>query len=481
MGYGRPLPTTFEFIERVALAHPHKLAVVEGRHGWTYEAVFAQLVRLSRALDQLGVRRGQRVAVSRPGFCLQLLLLIACENLGAVPAPFHAEGDPDAQALFGLCDRVLSEKPQDVPAGKLFHLMDEAWLRQVAAIDPDDGRPCPRVVTAMDEPQRLSRTSGSTGRSRFMLLTRELQDNWIRGVAVTNAYGPDTRLLVGGPLVINSAYSRSCGCLRLGATVLSLEGGQLEGIAITHIWSLPMHLERLLSQLPPGFARRDHVVVGTVGGFMPPGLRQRTLQFFGGGIINRYGTNEVGNVCDNLDASGTGLLGPGVELRIVDEDGRELPPGEIGRIAVRTSVMVDGYLDDPEATKAAFRDGWFHSGDWGALVGPRLLRLAGRHDDLMNVGGIKVPAAQLADRIRELLQLEDCAVMAVNLHGGATTVGVAVVTKPGAPPPDLAALQDALPLGASTEAQVLQLKELPRLQGGKLDRRALHRLFAATA
>ena len=53
MGYGRPLPSTFEFIERAALAHPQKLAVVEGRQGWTYEAVFAQLVRLSRAFDEL--------------------------------------------------------------------------------------------------------------------------------------------------------------------------------------------------------------------------------------------------------------------------------------------------------------------------------------------------------------------------------------------------------------------------------------------
>lgn len=479
MGQGRPLPTTFEFIERAALADPRKLAVVDGRQGWTYEAVFAQLVRLSRALDALGIRRGQRVAVSGPGFCIHLLLLIACENLGAVPAPFHAKDDPDAQALFGLVDAVLSESPQVVPAGVSFQLMDEAWFQQVAAIDPLDGQPCPRVAPAMDEPQRLSRTSGSTGRSRFMLLTREVQDNWIRGIETRHAYTPATQLLVAGPLVINSVYSRSCACLRLGATVLSVPGQQLDGIAITHVWALPMQLEQLLDQLPPGFARREHVRVGTVGGFMPPGLRQRTQQAFGGGIVNRYGANEVGNLCDDLDASGCGLLGPGVDLRIVDEDGRELPAGEIGRIVVRTPLMVDGYLGDPEATEDAFRGGWFHSGDWGALAGPRRLRLAGRHDDLLSVGGIKVPAAQVADRVRDLLKLRDCAVMAVNLHGGATTVGIVLVPEPGAPAPDMAALRNALPLGAGTEAQVLQLEALPRLAGGKLDRRALHRLFAA--
>lgn len=478
MGYGRPMPTTFEYIERAALAHPRKLAVVQGRQGWTYEAVFAQLVRLSRALEGLGVRPGERVAVSAPGFCIHLLLLIACENLGAVPAPFHAQGDPDAQALFGLVDRVLSESPQQVPGGVAFQLLDEAWFAQVAAIDPADGQPCPRVAVPMDQPQRLSRTSGSTGRSRFMLLSRELQDNWIRGIAGA-AYGPDTQLLVCGPLVVNSTYSRSCACLRLGATVLSLAGDQLEGVAITHVWALPMQLEQLLSQLPAGFVRRDHVKVGTVGGFMPPALRARTLQAFGGGIVNRYGANEVGNVCDNLDASGTGLLGPGVELRIVDEEGRDLPAGEIGRIVVRTPTMVDGYLDDPEATQAAFRDGWFHSGDWGCRVGPRLLRLAGRHDDLVNAGGIKLPALQLADRVRDALGLADCAVMAVNLHGGATTVGIALVPRPGAPAPDMAALRQVLALGPTLEAQVLKLGELPRLPGGKLDRRALHRLFAA--
>jgi malonyl-CoA/methylmalonyl-CoA synthetase len=200
---------------------------------------------------------------------------------------------------------------------------------------------------------------------------------------------------------------------------------------------------------------------------------------FGGRIASRYGANETTGICDDLDANGVGVVSAGVDIKIVDEAGQAVPQGELGIIAVRTPGMAQSYIDEPEASAAAFRDGWFYSGDWGVLLAPRVLRLAGRHDDLINAGGIKMPAAQVEAQVRELVQPQDCAVLAINLDGGAISLGVALVLDT----PDRNAvrrkLAGELKLGATIGAKVIFLPKLPRTHNGKIDRVALHRLFEA--
>ncbi|HEY8048211.1 MAG TPA: hypothetical protein VIE63_03490, partial [Ramlibacter sp.] len=156
-----------------------------------------------------------------------------------------------------------------------------------------------------------------------------------------------------------------------------------------------------------------------------------------------------------------------------------LPHGQLGMIAVRTPGMAEEYIGDPEASRNAFRDGWFHSGDWGTLVGPRVLRLAGRFDDLVNIGGVKVAAAGIEAKVRELVHPRDCAVLAINLDGGATTLGIALVMETPVRDEVRRAIAQHLEVGATVGARVLFLPALPRMGNGKIDRVAIHRLFEA--
>jgi acyl-coenzyme A synthetase/AMP-(fatty) acid ligase len=140
--------------------------------------------------------------------------------------------------------------------------------------------------------------------------------------------------------------------------------------------------------------------------------------------------------------------------------------------------MAAAYVDDEPASQAAFRDGWFYSGDWGALIQPRLLRLAGRSDDLVNIGGIKLPAAQLEARVRELCPGSDCAVLAVNLDAGAIELGVAVTGDPAVPTAALTArLERELIAGRAVGVRLIFVAALPRMTNGKLDRVGLQRLL----
>ncbi|QJW84117.1 AMP-binding protein [Ramlibacter terrae] len=276
--------------------------------------------------------------------------------------------------------------PHPVPPGVRFHLTDVAFARQLA--QPLGAERPQWSPLELHEPQRITRTSGSSGRSKFMLLARAAQEQWVATGTEKLTYVPGARLLVLAPFVTNGALARSSACLRRGAMVIGGgTGATVAELAPTHIWGLPAHVERLLRELPPGYTSPRPVDVATVGGVMAPSLRQEAARVFGGWIKNRYGSNEVGGICEEIGTDGVGLLCAGAEVRILAPDGSVLPPGETGTIAVRTSMMASGYLDLPDDTAASFRDGWFVSSDVGAIVGHRRLRLLGRKDDLVNIGG----------------------------------------------------------------------------------------------
>jgi acyl-coenzyme A synthetase/AMP-(fatty) acid ligase len=313
-----------------------------------------------------------------------------------------------------------------------------------------------------------------------MLARRQAQEWWIRIATETWRWpmGPDARLLLLAPPVVNAAYCRASACLRQGGMLLAGPGSDIAAMEPTHIIGLPAQLERLLAELPAGYAPPRPVNIATFGGAIAPALRRRAEALFGSTMFNRYGTNEAGVLSDELDASGCGVVRAGVDVRIVDEQGRELPPGVDGIVAVRSPGMAEAYLERPEESAAAFRDGWFVSSDIGVLVGERRLRLLGRRDDLVNIGGIKAPAAQLEAALREQPAIADCCAQTVHLDDGSTTLALALVLAPGASR-ELAAAQvrQALaPLPGATVRTII-LPALPQGPGGKVDRLALLRQF----
>ncbi|NML46511.1 acyl--CoA ligase [Ramlibacter sp. G-1-2-2] len=473
----RPPPSTAEILEEAALRDPLRPAFQEEGALLEVGQFYGMVAQCALWLQRLGVRRGERVAIAGPGYGVQLVLLLAAEGLGAVIASFNAEADPDASFLFSQVQWVFAARPQQVPAGVRFQLLDEALARAWAQPLGQE-RPAWNAQ-ALGEPQRISRTSGSTGTSKFMLLSRAAQEHWIETGREKRTFGPGTRSLMLAPLVMNAALTRCSVCLRRGGMVLApAHGGVLPQLLPTHAWGLPMHLERLLAEAPAGWVSPHPVQVSVLGGAMAPALREQVLRVFHGWTRNRYGSNEAGAICEELDATGTGLLAPGVDVRILGPDGGELPPGEAGRIAVRTPALVDGYLERPEETAQCFQDGWFLSGDAGLLVGPRQLRLLGRQDDLLDLAGIKVPASQLEAALRAQPTIADCAVQALHSGAGAVTLGLALVLAPDARQEDVGPqVHEALRAQPNTRAQLLVLPALPRLQNGKVDRMALLRRF----
>jgi acyl-coenzyme A synthetase/AMP-(fatty) acid ligase len=326
----------------------------------------------------------------------------------------------------------------------------------------------------------MVRTSGSSGPSKFMLLSRQSQEWWIRLTQERHgsAMDGDSRYLMLSPLVINAGYTRASACLREGGMVMTGEGKEFASLAATHVTGLPLQMDAFLREVPAGTRASRPTWVTTFGGAPTPELRARVEAVFGDALRSAYGSNETGAVCHDLDAAGDGWVRAGVDVRVLDAQGQDLPQGASGILAIRTPAVPQGYLGRPEETAAAFRDGWFVSGDVGVLLAPRRLRLLGRHDALVNIAGLKVPALQLEQALVAQATIADAAVVAVNLEQGATTLGVALVLRPGADRGEMQTqLQAVLQSFSVRQARVQVLPVLPRSQADKVDRMALLQLF----
>lgn len=476
----REHPTTAEYIEARAAAEPRRPAFREDGRELNYAQLDGIVAQAGLALQGLGVTRGTRVAVSGPGLGIQLVLLLAAESLGAVTLSFQAESDPDAAWLLANVDWVFSSLPQAVPGGVRFQHVDQAFAAALA--QPLAAGRATWTALPPSEPQRMVRTSGSSGPSKFMLLSRQSQEWWIRMTQERSLSAMDgnSRYLMLSPLVINAGYTRASACLREGGVVMAGEGGELAALAPTHVSGLPLQLERFLRDVPMGSRRPKPVWVTTFGGAPGPDLRARVEAVFGSALRSAYGSNETGAVCHELDVAGDGWVRAGVDVRVLDAQGGEAPLGATGILAIRSPAVPDGYLERPEESAAAFRDGWFVSGDVGVLLAPRRLRLLGRHDALVNIAGLKVPAMQLEQALLAKPAIADAAVVAVNLEQGATTLGVALVLRAGAEVADAEAqVKEVLQDFSVRQARVRVLPVLPRSQADKVDRMALLQLFGA--
>jgi acyl-CoA synthetase (AMP-forming)/AMP-acid ligase II len=122
----------------------------------------------------------------------------------------------------------------------------------------------------------------------------------------------------------------------------------------------------------------------------------------------------------------------GTEIDVVGADHKPLPPGTQGIIRVRSPSVCNGYYNDPEATAAAFRDGWYYSGDLGFLDDDGYLYISGREKNLIKTGGINVAPAEIEDILLSFAEVADAVVIGIPDEKWGTAIKAVVELRPGA-------------------------------------------------
>jgi long-chain acyl-CoA synthetase len=496
-------------LRRTATAAPERTALVWDGGRRTYGELHDRAEAGAAALRALGTSPGERIAIvlgTTPAF---VEVVAAALRAGAVVVPLLPGLAPD-ELRYAIADSgatvavVGPERLTDVHGlrGEL------PELRHLVAADlggdalPEGVEDWDALRTAAEGPGALERgqddlaalvyTSGTTGRPRGAMLTRgNLAANQDQSLAGRFHVGADDVVLLVLPLAHIYAFNVGLGAsLAAGATMVlverfdpveTLEVIQREGVTVL-LGAPPMYVAWLQAGLvtPHAFAGVRLAVSGAAP--LPVHVFEQVREHAGVTIEEGYGLTEAGpSVASSAMGpearpGSVGLPLPGIELRLVGDDGEDVEPGDPGEIHIRGPNVFRGYWNDPDATaRALTEDGWLRTGDIGTQDDDGYLYLIDRRRDLILVNGFNVYPREV-----ERVLLTDPAVAQAGVVGAphplsGETVVASVVAATGA-------TVDVEALAASCRHQLARYKcpsrievvdTLPTTATGKLRRGAL--------
>jgi malonyl-CoA/methylmalonyl-CoA synthetase len=296
-------------------------------------------------------------------------------------------------------------------------------------------------------------TSGTTGRPKGAVSTHQNIGAQIAALVEAWRWTPADRLLLTLPLhhvhgIINglgSALAVRATCEILPAFDAELVWSRLASGEITVFTAVPTIYNRLIASwnaAPQEVQRvrsdgaRHLRLMMSGSAALPVQTLERWREITGHTLLERYGMTELGMALSNplTGERRPGYVGqplPGVDVRLVDEDGRDVPEGVPGELEVRGPAVCLEYWQRPDETRDAFRDGWFRTGDV-AVWEKGSFRLLGRSNvDIIKTGGFKVSALEIEEILRTHPAIAECAVVGVHDEDWGERVSAAVELRTG--------------------------------------------------
>ncbi len=443
-----------------AAAHPDKEAIVEyGERGvrrLTWGQLDATINRVAHALVARGVRGGGRVGLMLPNGIEYLVAQQALARIGATavqigyrlkPAEIayilsnaepvvtivHAEyvgPMREARIISGQKSRVAGAKsagPLFVVGGDGSLAADEVdWDRAVAGASPE----LPPRLEGGDGGGVIVYTSGTTGKPKGA--SRSWKKTGFESVAdmiLQVGMKADDRHLVVCPLYHSAAPAFVAIMMSLGATIVLMNHFDPEGALdiiqkerVTCSLMVPTMLIRM-SNLPSDAHKKYDTSslrwMMSAAAPLTTEAARRWMEAYGPNLWNFYGATETGLVTlagphDHITRAGTiGKALRGNQIRLFDDAGNEVPPGQIGELYARNSTMISGYHNNDEATNEAQKEGFFSVGDMGRIDADGYYFLESRKHDMVISGGVNIYPREIEDHLNTHPAVLEAAVIGV--------------------------------------------------------------------
>ena len=462
-----------------------RTALLYGDESWTYAEVLAQVCRAARLLQELGVQRDQRVLLALSDHPEFVFFWFAAVRLGCVVSHVSPDNRADELAFYLDYTRARVLVAEERLLGASLDPLAAPWLQGVVLCRGDAARPPlpatagPRLVRWEDVPQDdsvfvpvadtlgedvgvLLYTSGSTGQPKAVP-HRHVDFLWSDALYAQPVLGLTERDVTVSISKLFFGYATGNNLLfpfRAGATVAlfpdkSTPERVLDEVTrrrATLLTAVPTVLNQL-AQLPDQPGRWDTSslrVTTSAGEALPAELYGRFRARWGCEVLDGIGSAELFHVyCTNrLGDVVPGSLGrpvPGYELKICDDEARELPSGELGSLWVKGPSMGQGYLLRTESTREHFRGAWFVSADKFRRDEEGRFWFGGRADDLLKVSGRFLSPQEVENVLLSHPAVAEVAVAGFSDRDGLTKPRAFVVLRPGVRADDaLAAALQAL-------------------------------------
>ena len=487
-------------VRAVASAFPDRVAVRDDRVALSYRQLIGAMALAAERLAAAGIRHGDVVAICAFNSVPYVIAYLAIVSMGAVVAPLPQSVTADSLARMiedcGACLVLVDPQTRDLLGdGKLSAPACDVGEIAAASLRSRDEKSFAWPELGPSERFNIIYSSGTTGTPKGIIQSHAMRETHVR-LGEACGYRPGCVTLLSTPLYSNTTLISLLPTLALGGTAILMRKFSVDGFLalaqqyrVTHAMLVPIQYQRLMAS--DRFSSHDlssfEVKFCTSAPFSPE-LKREVLDRWPGGLIEYYGMTEGGGLCILFAHRYAGKLhtagcpAADTDMRIIGEDGIELPLGSVGEIVGRSSTLMSGYHNLPEATEEAMWTSpeghrFVRTGDIGRFDEDGFLILMDRKKDVIISGGFNIYPSDLEEIIRTYPDVVDTAVVGVpSTEWGETPVAF-VVGK------DLAASEllefvNARVGKTQRLADLRIIDALPRNPIGKLLKRELRTFYA---
>jgi long-chain acyl-CoA synthetase len=440
----------------LAIAHPLKQAIRCGDVMLTHEELFIMKERVKQYLaEEVRIHNGDKIAFYLPNCADFVCSFFAVAEIGAVTIPLNTNFKKSELRYYtGKCgiNTVITHSDllgrwgqiplqEKTPA---FVFMDQLKLPPVdfkadslpkrSPLSPDAG--------AIDSEILYLCTSGSSGRPKIIPKTPALLFSGAENLGAALDVDSQDRFICVTPFFHANGFENSMflPIIKGASLVLMREfspRSMLDALAqeeITVLIGSPFIFSSLCdcADRAYDFSAMRHCL--SAGAPLPVELKRKFYDTFGIKVREHYGASETGPVSVQFqDSDEIGAVGKplhNVRIRILDEEGRQLPPEVTGEVFVSSTSMVKGYLDEPELSSEAFPGGYFRTGDLGMLDSEGNLHIVGRNKAIINTAGIKIDPAEIRNILLLHPKVQDAYVAGVRNRRGMEVIKAIIVAHP---------------------------------------------------
>jgi long-chain acyl-CoA synthetase len=498
--------TVPDLIRLHAAARPGHIALIQDGRSLSYGELDALMDRVAAGLQRDGLKHGQAVSICATTSIEYAALFLGGLRAGAAVAPIAPSSTPDqivamvndsGASLFFLDKGVADEMGEAISKvvtrqialdgsdiGEAF----EAWL------PPAGSKPAP-VEIGKKDPFNIIYSSGTTGTPKGIVQSHGMRWRHLAPREDGIGYGPDAVGFISTPLYSNTTLVCFFPTLAGGGTLVMLAKFDVikwltaaQQHRVTHAMLVPVQYRRLLEH--PDFDNYDlssFVMKFATSAPFAAELKKQALERWPGGLIEYYGMTEGGGGFmlqghlhpDKLHT--VGQPSPGAVIKMIDEDGNEVGPNEVGEIIGRSPATMNGYHNQPGKTSEAqwicpkTGDVYIRTGDVGRMDEDGFLTLMDRRKDMIITGGFNVYPSDLEAVIVQHPAVAEVAVIAApSDQWGETPVAfVALNAGQSASPDELKAFVNGQVGKTQRVSDVVLIDVLPRSHIGKVLKREL--------
>lgn len=492
-----------KLLELQAATYPDKVAFEDGDRSVNYATLAREVTNLAGNYKASGLKPGGSVGVWLPNSVDWVVSVLAAIRAGGTAVPIAFDATPSEMAYrvedADIAVMVTSPSKADIVSG-----LEDGIRPQRMILNGPDGMEADGVTNLIylcatpaeielpaddiDSVSMIVYTSGTTGQPKgVMLSTRSML--WVNAACWVPIFemGPEDRIL--SPLPLFHSYALNICVLSIlanGASEYIMDRFSiaeamelLEKEQFTKMPAVPTMFHYLMLAAKEQGRNPFHSVTRCVsaGAILAASLNEAFETEFGVELLDGYGITETSTmVTMNWPGSvrlpgSCGLPLPGLSVRLVDSEDRDVAFGEEGELIVRGPNVMKGYHNKPEATESALKGGWYRTGDLARMDASGFLTITGRLKELIIRGGQNIAPAEIEETVQKLPGVRDCAVVGVP-HETLGEVPVAFIV----PDAEMPVLDDVREFCGRTlssyklPADAVAVAEIPRTGSGKIMR-----------